>query len=295
MIGLEKERKLHPLIKRLDKMKIIFVTDLHGKREKYDMLFDVIKTHGADILINGGDMLPWKTQNYPLKDQKDFIVNYLENHFRSFEKLCIYYLCLLGNDDLGILDELFKKTCEKFSFIHDIAQKKVKIGEYEFIGMNWVSDNPFTNKDRCRKDSNSETTQKVLPVGLISTPSGWREIKDWINFRENLPTIEEELKNLPAPENFEKAIYVMHMPPSNLGLDQCWHGGEVGSKAIYNFIKEKQPFLTLHGHIHESPDKSGIWLAHLGKTMCIQPGQREEKLVYVIVDLESMKIERVIV
>lgn len=240
-------------------------------------------------------MLPWKTGDYPLKDQRDFIINYLENHFLSFEKFGIYYLCLLGNDDLGILDELFRKICEKFSFIYDIAQRKIEIGEYEFIGMNWVSDNPFANKDRCRKDSNSETSQKILPVGLISTPSGWYKIKEWVNFREGLPTIEEELKNLPTPENFEKAIYVMHMPPSNLGLDRCWHSDEAGSKAIYNFIKEKQPLLTLHGHIHESPDKSGIWLAHLGKTICIQPCQREEKLVYVIIDLDSMEIERVIV
>lgn len=276
-------------------MKIIFVTDLHGKREKYDRLYEIAKIHRADILINGGDMLPWKSGSFPLKDQESFLINYLENHFRIFENSGIYYLCLLGNDDLGILDELFKKTCERFSFIYDIAHNKIEINGYEFIGMNWVSDNPFTNKDRCRKDSNSETTQNVLSVGLISTPSGWQEIKDWLSFRENLPTIEDELKNLPSPKNFERAIYVIHMPPSNLGLDRCWHGEEVGSEAIYNFIKEKQPLLTLHGHIHESPDKTGIWLARLGKTVCIQPGQKEEKLVYVLIDLNSKEIKRFVI
>jgi Icc-related predicted phosphoesterase len=48
---------------------------------------------------------------------------------------------------------------------------------------------------------------------------------------------------------------------------------EKASKAIYNFLERNQPLLSLHGHIHESPDPSRSWYAKLGSTLCIQPGQ----------------------
>jgi Icc-related predicted phosphoesterase len=81
------------------------------------------------------------------------------------------------------------------------------------------------------------------------------------------------------------------MPPYNLGLDTCGHGEEVGSKAVYNFISEHQPLLSLHGHIHESPEVSGKWHAKLGNTVCIQPGQLTS-FTYVTIDLHSMKFDR---
>ncbi|MGD9100789.1 MAG: phosphoesterase, partial [Anaerolineae bacterium] len=63
------------------------------------------------------------------------------------------------------------------------------------------------------------------------------------------------------------------------------------SKAIYDFLSKHQPRLSLHGHIHESPQVSGRWHARLGNTICIQPGQLEP-FTYVVIDLETMKFDR---
>jgi Icc-related predicted phosphoesterase len=82
------------------------------------------------------------------------------------------------------------------------------------------------------------------------------------------------------------------MPPSRLGLDKCYDGGEVGSKAIYNFLEKYQPKLSLHGHIHESPEVTGRWYGKLGRTICIQPGQLDE-FTYVTIDLSMMKFDRI--
>jgi Icc-related predicted phosphoesterase len=76
-----------------------------------------------------------------------------------------------------------------------------------------------------------------------------------------------------------------------LGLDVCMGGQQVGSTAVYEFLKKAQPGLSLHGHIHESPEVSGIWKARLGNTVCVQPGQLDD-FTYVLADLESMQIER---
>jgi len=81
------------------------------------------------------------------------------------------------------------------------------------------------------------------------------------------------------------------MPPSRLGLDVCANSSEVGSKAIYNFLERNQPLLSLHGHIHESPETSGRWHAKLGDTLCIQPGQLTP-FTYVTIDLQTMELER---
>jgi Icc-related predicted phosphoesterase len=57
---------------------------------------------------------------------------------------------------------------------------------------------------------------------------------------------------------------------------------------------EEQPLLTLRGHFHESPQISGLWMERVGKTICIQPGQPSDKLVYVSIDLRTLEIDRYI-
>jgi len=270
-------------------MRVLFVTDLHGSKWKYDRMFEVAKDFRANVVINGGDMLPGN--NKPFR-QGEFISNYLDNHFAQFNSAGIYYLCYLGNDDLKIFDELFEETCNKYSFVICLAQRKFEVGGYEFVGMNRVVDYPFRLKDRCRMDTEDYKFQEQLGTGLLSTPNGWQEIEDWFTHVKKLPTIEEELDRLVRPEDMTNSVYVIHMPPSGLGLDKCSYGAEAGSKAIYNFLEKNQPKLSLHGHIHESPEVSGRWYAKLGRTVCIQPGQLNE-FTYVTIDLSTMKFDRI--
>jgi len=109
-------------------MKVLFVADLHGSRWKYERLLEAAKDFRADVVINGGDLLPWN--NEPLR-QGEFITNYLDNHFARFNSAGIYYLCYLGNDDLKIFDQLFEKTCDKYSFVFCLAQRKFEAGGHK--------------------------------------------------------------------------------------------------------------------------------------------------------------------
>ena len=269
-------------------MKILYVTDLHGSEWKYDRIFNLSLKYKIDIVINGGDMYP---KDRDLFHQDRFITKYLDSHFAKFDAAGIYYLCYPGNDDLIIFDHHFEEICNKYAFILNLAQRRVEIGGYEFIGMNWVVDYPFRLKDRCRMDTEDYVFQKQLGSGIVSTTTGWREIDDWIEYAKSLPTIEDELKSLINPNDMRKAIYVIHMPPAKLGLDECINGMKVGSKAIYNFLMNYQPLISLHGHIHESPEMSGKWHATLNNTVSIQPGQLIP-LTYIIIDLNTMNYER---
>lgn len=269
-------------------MRIIFVTDLHGSKWKYNRLFEVAADSKAYIVINGGDMLP---KNGELSQQRDFITSFLDGHFKKFNDAKIYHLCYLGNDDLMIYDQLFEEVCGKYHFVVPLAQRKYDINGYEFIGLNWVVDYPFRLKDRCRIDTNDYVFQKQLGTGLLSTQQGFKELKDWPAYARSLPPLKDELNRLVRPENMRNTIYVIHMPPAGLGLDKCYGGIEVGSKAVYDFIKKNQPLLALHGHIHESPQLTGRWSGKLGRTTCIQPGQLDD-FTYVTIDLDSMHFER---
>ncbi len=269
-------------------MKALFVTDLHGCTWKYDRLLEVARAFQADVVINSGDMLP---HGRTLSTQGEFITDYLDAHFAQFDSAGIYYLCYLGNDDLRIFDALFESTCDKYPFVSCLAQRKIEIGDFEFIGLNWVVDYPFRLKDRARMDTRDYLFQKQYGTGLLSRPGGLVEIEDWFSFAKTLPTIEDEMNRLTRPRNMDSGIYVIHMPPHRLGLDECGHGEKVGSRAIYDFLLAHQPRLSLHGHIHESPEVSGKWFAMLGNTLCIQPGQLDA-LTYVTIDLSTMEFER---
>lgn len=270
-------------------MKILYFTDLHGDQNKYDKVKQLVEKHDIKIIINGGDMLP--KDNNLFRDQKNFITEYLGPHFSLFSDKGIYYLNCLGNDDLRIHDELFEETCSKHPFITNIAQKKIIINGFTFIGMNWVDDYPFRLKDRCRVDGPSYIFQHQFGTGLLSTPNGYKEVKDWYGLALSLPSIKAELKKLPAGEDPKKTIYIIHMPPHKLGLDKCYPGDEVGSKAVYDFIEKVQPAFTLHGHIHESPEVTGRWYNQIESTIVIQPGQ-SRYFPYVVIDLIENSYER---
>jgi Icc-related predicted phosphoesterase len=273
-------------------MKLLYVTDIHGIEWKHNEIFQIASSLKPDVVINGGDMLTFKGD---LLHQDKFITNFLDEYFSRFESMKIYYLGMLGNDDLKIFDDLFQEICDKYSYVVNIAQNEFQIEDYEFIGMNWIPDLPFGLKDRARKDSKDFNFPKQVGKQYLSTPNGMNKIDDWISYVNDLPTIEDELRNLVKPSNMSNTIYIFHSPPANLDLDVTYTGLKVGSKAEYNFLEENEPKLSFHGHIHESPDVSGKWFTELGKTLCIQPGQshqHEKFMHYVLVDLETMNMER---
>ena len=200
---------------------------------------------------------------------------------------------MLGNDDLLSVDNLFEQTCGGFANVHNIAGKKIRIDEYEFIGMNQILDHPFGCKDRVVTETDYISQRQLSFFAGISNEYGYDRIFDWLEYsKTELPLMCGILKELPEPESPKKTVYVMHMPPAGLRLGQLLYQDlDIGSVDIYEFLKAKQPLLSLHGHIHESPDtEKGSWMNQIGTTTCIQPGQTEfgdSSMVYAEIDLKS--------
>ena len=82
---------------------------------------------------------------------------------------------------------------------------------------------------------------------------------------------------------------MVHQPPTGLGMDICADGRQVGSPTVLKFIQNNQPLLGCSGHIHESPyQPGGNWVARVGKTVWLQPGQVERKLHYVSLEITAL-------
>jgi Icc-related predicted phosphoesterase len=58
----------------------------------------------------------------------------------------------------------------------------------------------------------------------------------------------------------------------------------VGSLAIRKFIESRQPLITLHGHIHESPTLTGSWRDRIGRTWMFSAAHDGHELALVRFD-----------
>jgi len=271
-------------------LKILYATDLHGEKWKYDALLDHAKRNGFHAIVNGGDMLPHLQGT---DTQGRFIREFLDDHFARCGQARIRNLFIPGNDDLRIHDVTLAALCEKHSCAENIAGRKAILGTHEIVGFNLVADYPFRLKDRCRMDTNEFVFPHQRGTGLLSRNGGYDEITDWPTYAKTLPTIECEMATLPQTGNPATTVYVIHMPPSGLGLDVCYGNRPVGSRAVAAFLGKRSPLLSLHGHIHESPEVTGAWQAKIGKTTCVQPGQKSGRLIAVEVGLDPLTLKRV--
>ena len=267
-------------------MKIIYTTDLHGNRDKYRQLEEVSHDFGADVVINGGDVLPHGGSDI----QVGFIIDQLAPHFEYFDQEGIDYLIQLGNDDMSCLDGFFRNQCWSYDHVYDTVAEPARIDNFDFIGMNLVRDYPFRLKDRCRLDGldSNEELPNQYGSALVSIKSAeqYVEIEDWEGCIHSKCSIAEELCQLPQPRSDCELVYIFHQPPANMGLDVCYDGRQVGSDAVREFLRSSDAKYSLHGHIHESKKMTEVWKANLGNTQCIQPGQLEA-FTYVTIDTDS--------
>jgi Icc-related predicted phosphoesterase len=122
-------------------------------------------------------------------------------------------------------------------------------------------------------------------LGNDDAQGNYVRLANLVEYLTTKPSIANELdqlkKQLRAGE-MERSIWMVHQPPSGLGMDICADGRQVGSPTVLSFIQQNQPLLGCSGHIHESPyQPGGRWLARAGKTVWVQPGQVERQLHYV--------------
>lgn len=271
-------------------MIIIYTADLHGIKDLYVELFELAEQKKAQAVIIGGDMLPIHGPfQYSLQEQKDFIFAYLEPTIRDFlskaPQASIY--AMLGNDDWQASNTHLLNLGEKgiLRLLH--AERHPLGGGYHLVGYAHVPPTPFTIKDGERRDLQEDVIDHQRCTACRSLGAKIVTV-DPCQYFAGVKSIEEELEKLPKVRDSSKCVYVMHSPPFQTNLDRLFDGRWIGSRAIRTFIEKHQPYLTLHGHIHESAEMSGAYLDRIKNTICVNPGQSTEELYAVVFELEDV-------
>ncbi|MCE5271190.1 hypothetical protein LLH00_07890 [bacterium] len=272
-------------------MKVLYVTDLHGRKAAYEKAAELAHGCGARAIVNGGDLYPLGPDLFAV--QKQFLEGWFRQYLDSLSSRGILFLATLGNMDLAGLDGLFREVMAGSGCGRVLLDEAVELDGWYFIGSPLTTDAPFALKDRCRRDRPDSTPPPVSRTPLLSGPDGLYPAPDWNERCLALPDLGASLDRLPCPPDQSRAVYVLHQPPQGLGLGIIESGADVGSLAVRSFLERVQPRLSLHGHIHESPSAGGRWRAALGPTVCVQPGQLPgDSLVTVTLELESLAMSR---
>jgi len=264
-------------------MKILYATDLHGHFDKFEAVLDIIKDH--DLIILGADILP-KGAGTTERSIIDFIDNKLRKFFYNTDGIPV--IIDFGNDDWYMYYNLFKNTVEQFGYVDISNMIDISIGGYTFIGMHYVPDYPFGIKDWCRKDFKNVCDPEQFGMSCTSKSGKIEVIHDLERYFLTQKSIREELDSLQKPN--DKTVYIIHAPPAYSSLDVCYRVGPVGSMDIRNWIEDEKPWLTLHGHIHESFDITKTCINKVYDTICINPGQKDiDKFAWSEFELEDVE------
>jgi uncharacterized protein len=247
-----------------------FVSDLHGKLDRYEKLFNCILDSPPDLLFLGGDLFPHSYLNKNF--QTDYLIPSLS---RIKEKLGDKFpeiFIILGNDDAA-REEPIVLEADLSGLWHYIHLRKYELNGIGIFGYSFTPPSPFLLKDWEKYD-----VSRYVELGSISPEEGKRTVEIPDN-EKKFSTIREDLEILTRNEDLSNSVFLFHGPPYNTSLDRAFLDGKrieytemdlhVGSIAIKKMIEDKQPLVTLHGHIHESARLTGNWKEKIGNTVCL--------------------------
>lgn len=279
-------------------MRCIFVSDLHGSMRRYEALFRYIESNAPDVVFIGGDILPHSMATLSALPavKSDFINDFMAERLGRLKgKMGDEYpqiFVILGNDD-----ERFEEAAILDAAGRGIWQyannRKFELGDYTVYGYAYVPPTPFMLKDWERYD-----VSRYVDPGCTPPDAGRRSVpvsKDEMEFS----TIKDDLNALAGKDGLKRAVFLFHSPPYRTKLDRAALDGRVidhvpldvhiGSIAIQRFIKKRQPYLTLHGHVHEAERLTGAWRDRIGRTEMFGAGHDGPELKIIEFELGALE------
>jgi Icc-related predicted phosphoesterase len=274
-----------------------FVSDLHGRLPRYQKLFTTIARERPQAVFLGGDLLPhgldqsWSTS----RPSGDFIAEVIRPGFAQLARdLAADYprvFLILGNDDPRSQEAALNDpgNNELWEYIH---ARRTSLASYPVYGYACVPPTPFQLKDWERYD-----VSRYVDPGCVSPEEGHRTVP--MPAREiRHTTIASDLRRLAGDDDLSQAVCLFHSPPYQTLLDRAALDGKavdhvpldvhVGSIAIHRFLTERQPLVSLHGHVHESTRLTGHWRERIGRTHAFNAAHDGPELALVRFDLEDL-------
>lgn len=280
-------------------IRVFFVTDLHGSELCFRKFISAVSVYNADVAIALGDLAGKMvvpifdngsgtyTCNFLAQDIKMNNKSELEAQINKINAIGFYpYLTdkkeadHLRENQNEVMDIFHRLINERLQHWIELADEKLKSSK-SLIFMAPGNDDPMEmdtilNKSTVMKPCAMRNVD-VLGYEMITiahtSPTPWDTPREW---KEEEMAVQID-KLAGTIKNMEKGIFNFHDPPYGTMLDYApklkdmrQSAGEtehVGSRAVADKIKQYQPFVGLHGHIHESRAAQKI-----GRTFCVNPG-----------------------
>ncbi len=268
-------------------MKVLALADVHQSERHWEMLIEAVKEENPALVLIAGDLLP---KYEGILAQVAFVPR-LKDHAVTIRSLGAELILILGNDDNQLVIPQMEEG-DREGLWHYIPDRAREVKGYHFCGCPWIRDYPFAYKYWVAPDGPNEIyidPVQLGPPAVINSDNEIAIIADLEEYLSKKQSVKESLENMANQiGDIGFSIWLIHDSPSGIDLDLCATGNRVGNPAVYRFLLEKQPLLSIHGHIHEAPTyNGGIWAARIGETWCIQAGQRESELSYAVFELEE--------
>ncbi|MDM7914043.1 MAG: metallophosphoesterase [Candidatus Eisenbacteria bacterium] len=272
-----------------------FASDLHGRRDRYEKLFAAVREEMPAAVLLGGDLLPGGSSVLRAIDpgRGDFVQDFLAAELTRLRiALRDRYpdvLLIFGNDDARVEEAAMLELAESglWRYAHG---RRIACAGWNVYGYSCVPPTPFLLKDWERYD-----VSRFVDPGSTSPEEGIHSVPcPLVEVRYG--TIAKDLEALVGTDDLERAILLFHAPPYQTALDRAPLDGRaidhvpldphVGSIAIRRFLEERQPRVSLHGHVHESARLTGEWKTKIGETWCLGGAHDGPELALVRFDPE---------
>jgi Icc-related predicted phosphoesterase len=261
----------------------VFVTDLHGKEDRYRKLFRIIETERPAAVFMGGDLFPHQAERTGMFGE-DILVGGFNGLKETLGAAYPRVFLILGNDDPRVLEEKIFDG-DRAGLWHYLHNSERDLAGFPVIGYSFVPPTPFRLKDWERYDVSRFTDPGCIP------PEEGRHSVSVADDEVRRRTIEMDLNDLTGADDLSNAIFLFHTPPYDTKLDLAALGGKsidhapldphVGSIAVRRMIERCHPLVTLHGHVHESARLSGSWKDRIGKTLMFSAAHDGPELAVV--------------
>jgi Icc-related predicted phosphoesterase len=288
-------------------MRLFFATDVHSSEKCWRKFLRAAEHYDADVLVLGGDMtgkaivpfIELADGRYRTRlqgQEHEFDADALPTWRRDVRDRGLYPFVTTQEEyeelrvDPDRTDRLMRSmVVETVAEWAELAEERLRSS-----GMTCYvcpgNDDPSEIDDVIRASSTLELCEgRAVPIGsgyeMVST--GWANRTPWNTYREEdedalARRLGAAIDSATVP--VDKLVFNFHCPPHGTLLDEApaldedltvKSGGRVlahvGSTAVRDAIDEVQPFLSLHGHIHEA---RGV--ERLGNTLAVNPGSSYE-------------------
>lgn len=257
-------------------MKLLFASDFHGTLPYYAAFAKLAKTLKPDALLLGGDLF---SNSAPLEIAPASQRQTAAGWFREWCEAApapVYWVA--GNHEWRNVSESPPKGAGTYC-----GERVVALGDWDLVGFSFCSPTPYWLIDHERPEeapNRHEPRWKCYAsdgdhVVTVEKPDAWLAKQ---------PTLASMLRAIPAPRSWRRTIFMAHNPPFDTGLDLRFGNFPVGSSDVKNFILDRKPAISLHGHIHEAPMLTGKVMHRVGDTLGFNAGRGPNGLRALLID-----------